>query len=254
MGRIELLNQSRQAKFCYQLSNLYHIQPNDFYRTESYAWVWALASLLDKHPRYRDEFKALQQQSQGQKIDELWAKFSERHAATLELDLQQYVSDAIYGYDWERTALELRAGKAFPPGVNSARVTVSAERGWQSTKIELQQGHKYRINAQGKALLRREPEPWTSEANGITLRYHSGLPLGTLLGMIIPAKRDQESPLILKDHAQAASFMQPLVLGKSSEFIAPRMGTLYLKINDSAAELSDNQDGYEVEISLQQNQ
>jgi hypothetical protein len=253
-GRIELLNQARQKYFCYDFPKLYHIQPNDFYQTESYAWVWAATTLLNKHPRYRDEFQVLQQRAHGQNIDELWEKFSQRHAATLDLDFQQFVADVVYGYDWERTALEFQSGKPFPQGVHSARVAVRAERGWQSTKIEVQQGQTYRITAQGKALLRREPEPWPSEANGITLRYQSGIPLGTLLGAIIPAQRDQESQLIIQNQSQTASFMQPIVLGKSSEFTAPRMGTLYLKINDSAAEISDNQQGYEVEILRLQKQ
>jgi hypothetical protein len=43
-------------------------------------------------------------------------------------------------------------------------------------------------------------------------------------------------------------FNEPEEIGISTSLIAPRSGTLFFKVNDSAAELGDNRGGYEVTV------
>ena len=46
------------------------------------------------------------------------------------------------------------------------------------------------------------------------------------------------------------TFAYPTPLSTKARFIAPTQGTIYLKVNDSPAELSDNQGGFTATIRL----
>jgi hypothetical protein len=66
----------------------------------------------------------------------------------------------------------------------------------------------------------------------VTIRYWKGQPLGVLLGCVRegPPGEDKVSDLV----------SESAVIGLGCEFVAPKSGTLYLRVNDSPAELADN--------------
>ena len=92
-------------------------------------------------------------------------------------------------------------------------------------------------------------KPWTSEADGITFRYHAGRPLGRLLATIRPKSTPREAGE--KSEADEIEPMFDVIpLGSKATFTTPRSGTLYLRLNDLPGELSDNRNGVSVELRL----
>ncbi len=83
-------------------------------------------------------------------------------------------------------------------------------------------------------------KPWPCEPGGVTIEYYDGRPLGILLGAI--DSRDKPS-------ANAApSFFEPIAIGLHATLKPTASGTLYLRINDSAAALDNNRGTLTVSI------
>ncbi|MCP6280640.1 hypothetical protein NL459_28865, partial [Klebsiella pneumoniae] len=75
----------------------------------------------------------------------------------------------------------------------------------------LEAGKSYRITAEGRFQIANDGESWLCEPNGVTIEYHDGRPLGTLLGAIASTKPGEGDP----------SFAQPMLIG-SEAIIQPK--------------------------------
>ena len=88
---------------------------------------------------------------------------------------------------------EIDDGWNLPEGATEgATIQVAADRGWQSTGLLLERGRKYRFEAEGRYQIARDPQVWWCEPNGVTIRYHGGLPLGILLGAVVDERKAPE--------------------------------------------------------------
>lgn len=204
--------------------------------TEPYAWCWAAAVLLDRHPRYRDRFRRLYK-------DVLKPDFNQRFYRLIGDDWDQLceewqllVAGLEYGHDVPRTAVDFTPGKPMPPGGSS--LTVAADRGWQNSGLRLEGGVGYRLRASGRYQVAEVPRIWWCEPGGVSIRYYQGRPLGILLAAVRPDQGNRGSSALLR----------PVVVGLGTTLTPNESGTLYLKINDSAAELGDNAGQLEVEV------
>jgi len=103
----------------------------------------------------------------------------------------------------------------------------------------VQAGRKYKISATGKFQIGADEQPWISEAGGITLEYYQGKPIGTLLAAV----SDESKPLV-----GVTPLNKPVAIGFEAMLIPAATGTLFLRINDSPARLSDNQGSLSVKI------
>ncbi|MBI3462333.1 MAG: hypothetical protein HY000_04635 [Planctomycetes bacterium] len=116
-----------------------------------------------------------------------------------------------------------------------------ADQGWQNSGLQLAPGQKYRLSASGRYQVADQPRIWWSEPGGVSIRYYHGRPLG----MLLAAVRPEPAP-----DAQASNgFLHPVAVGLGSELLSPEGGTLYFRINDSAAELDDNAGELVVEVA-----
>jgi hypothetical protein len=203
---------------------------------EPYAWCWAAALLLDRHPRYRQRFRGLQRHVLApdfnrrfdQAIGDDWEELGE--------EWRLMIANLEYGYDVERTAIDFTPGGPLPP--DGTIVAVAADRGWQNSRIKLQAGTTYRLQATGRYQVDDEPKTWWCEPGGVSIRYYRGRPLGMLLAAVRPERPEPGSSPLLES--------TPVGLGTQ---LTPRQsGTLYLKINDSAGELDDNAGELKVRI------
>ncbi|MGC4006195.1 MAG: hypothetical protein QM811_24995 [Pirellulales bacterium] len=116
------------------------------------------------------------------------------------------------------------------------------------------------MTAKGRAQIRKTPEPWIAEPDGVSIRWHHGVPLGKLLVAVRDDAPAAQAPANTSDEMlettpknetrdePRVSFADPLAAGLKATFRAPRTGTLYLKIHDHPAERADNAGGYEVEV------
>jgi len=236
-GRIRLIKDALAENRAKHLTNVIEYPASAHLELEPYAWCWAAATLLDRHPRYQSRFRELYR-------DVLKPDFTERFFRLMKDDWQQLseewqvmVTGLEYGYDVARTAIDFTPGKPLPQA--GATVAVAADRGWQNSGLRMEGGVAYRLRASGRYEVAQKPQPWPCEPGGVSIRYYQGRPLGILLAALRPdqAANSGSSPLL-----------RPAVVGLGTTLTPNQSGTLYLKINDSAAELDDNTGELQVEI------
>ena len=236
-GRIRIIKDAVAQRRPLRLKQVIDYPPAAHQETEPYAWCWAATVLLDRHPRYRDRFRQLYR-------NVLKPDFTKRFYAIIGDDWgelceewQLFVLGLEYGHDIPATAIDFRPGK--PLTTATTCVIVSAERGWQNSGLRLEAGEQYRFVASGRYQVADQPRIWWCEPGGVSIRYYQGRPLGVLLAAVRP---DQPDP------SSGTALLRSAVIGLGTTLTPPRAGTLYLKINDSAAELHDNAGELTVEI------
>ncbi len=240
LGRIEIVQSGYAARRAMSLARIFAYDQGAHFQNEPYGWCWAAAAFLDGSPRYRDRCRQLigwaREPDFAQRVNKLFAADAER----LNEDWQLFVANLDYGYDFARMDVDRVAGR--PLGDGSARVSVAADRGWQSSGVQLEAGRKYHLRASGRYQIALEPRAWMCEPGGVTIRYYHGQPLGILLAAV------------RSDDAKATGpngLLNPIVVGLETTFESPRTGTLYLRVNDSAGSLADNAGTLDVEITAE---
>ena len=227
-GRIRIVKEEFEAQKAQTLDKIIDYPPSAFLENAAYAWSWAAAALLDRHPRYRDRFRPLYKHVLKPDFNDLVYKALRDDWPLLSEDWQVFIAGIEYGYDVARAAIERKPGSPLPPG--GATVTIQADRGWQSTGLLLEANNQYRLTASGRYQVAKEPEPWWCEPGGVSIRYYQGKPLGQLLAAVRP---DNQPAGVL------SPLLHPLVVGLGATLTPNQSGTLMLKINHSAAELAN---------------
>jgi hypothetical protein len=238
-GRIALIQKAVAQGRALSVAGVRRAPANQFLETEWYAWCWALATLLDNHPRYRDRFRRLALRGQKEGIDETFEQWYRDDMLRLEEEWQVFVANLEYGYDVERAAIDFGAGRPLEAG-ESGKVRVSADRGWQNSAVRLEPGRSYRVRASGRYSLAEQPKTWWCEPQGISFRYYEGKPLGRLVGAVRSAALFPETG--------TSGLLEILDVGDDAVLESAQGGTLYLRVNDAWGELSDNRGSLEVTI------
>ncbi|HZZ30178.1 MAG TPA: hypothetical protein VFE46_19425 [Pirellulales bacterium] len=239
LGRIELVQKDVAAGLNKHLSDVMAYDNLAHLHVEPYAWSWAAAAFLDGHPKYRDKFRQMQARlkTRNNFNAELVSAYGDEFPQ-LEQEWKVFIADLDYGYDFARTALNFMPGE--PLGSQPRHVTVQADRGWQNSAVRLEAGKTYKLAASGRFQVANDPKPWISEPNGVSIRYIHGRPMGVLLAAVYA-----------KDSThQENSFAKPLVVGYGTTITPVETGTLFLRINDSSGELTDNAGQVEVNITM----
>jgi len=242
-GRIKLIRDACREGRAWSLEQVLAIDNRRVLNAEAYAWSWALVSLLDEHPDRRPVLRGL-----AAHVREPAAAFNRRFRreiggawGDLEAEWQAFIADLDYGYDYGRQQLVHRAAAPWTP--SSGAVEIEAARGWQSTGWLLRGGATYRFAAAGRFSVAADPEPWMSEADGVTLAYHGGAPLGMLLGALRPRDDEPSATGSRPPAPDLPDFLRPCRLGASATLRPAVDGVLYVKINDAAARRNDNAGG-----------
>jgi hypothetical protein len=97
-------------------------------------------------------------------------------------DFDAFTADLDYGYDVGRMRIDWSPGRP----LDAAReIRVESDRGWQNTGIDLAAGAACRFRAAGRCTIGRLPPPrdalLETEADGISLEWYRGRPVGRLL-------------------------------------------------------------------------
>ena len=235
-GRIRIIKDAIAAGRPMRLDGVIRYPIHAHLETEPYAWCWAVAALLDRHPRYRDRFRELYKHVLKPDFNGRFNRLIGDDWQRLREEWQLLITGLEYGHDVAGTAVDFTPGKPLPPG--GAEVSLAADRGWQNSGLRLDGGVKYRLRASGRYQVADRPQIWWCEPGGVSIRYYQGRPLGILLGAVRP---DGGKP-------GSSALLRPTVVGLAATLISKESGTLYLKINDSAAELGDNAGELKVEI------
>lgn len=214
--------------------------PDDAHlHNEPYGWCWALAAFLDGHPRYRDRFRQLPGELSAEDFNTRVRAIFAADWRELNEEWQVFVHDLDFGYDLARAAIEFETGE---PLNGRETVALRADRGWQSSGVRLEAGKTYRLTASGRYQVADQPRPWWCEPGGVTIRYVRGRPLGMLLAGLLPDVPASEA---------VDGLLSPVAVGLETTITPQSAGTLYLRINDSPAELSNNSGTLQVIIEAQ---
>jgi hypothetical protein len=242
LGRTRVIEEEVQQKGPRRVEDVCGLTPNDFLNYDAYSWSWALCAFLDGHPKYRDRFRNIGRLVVGsgdatldlrQEFKFDWSELAEEWLV--------FAGNVCYGYDIERTTLDLRPGRSLATAGGKIEIDVAANRGWQSSGVLVEQGKTYHIIAAGRCVLATVPKPWESEPQGISIRYHAGQPLGKLMATI--------RTRTLAETAPYTTMLQVEPIGSEAEFTPKSSGTLYFRVNDFWNELGDNTGSYSVSVS-----
>ena len=236
-GRIRLIRDAVAANRAQSLRAVIEGPRNVDQETEYYAWCWAVAAFLDRHPRYCDRFHELYKHVRDHKFNQYLFDVFKKDWQELSEEWQLFIAGLEYGYDIDRMVIDFTPGKPLPE--NGAVVSIAADRGWQPSGIRLQSGEKHRLRASGRYQVADKPKIWWCEPGGVSIRYYQGRPLGVLLAAVRPDNPASESQ---------SALLRPIIVGLGTTFMPEQTGTLMLKINDSAAELDDNAGEIKVDI------
>lgn len=241
LGRIGLVQKAVDDDRALSLAEVLNFGPNTHVRNEPYAWCWALASLLDNHPRYQRRFRRLHDtRSKRDLNDRLRATLGEEDWALLSEEWVAFTRDLEHGYDFAHTTIDPTAGETLERSQGSTSVTVAANQGWQNSGLRVEAGATYTLRADGRYQIANTTQPWPCEPGGVSIRYYHGKPLGVLLAAVRGENQTD---------GEEATFVEPLVVGLGCEFTPEVAGTLYFRVNDSNGELSDNRGTLRVEIT-----
>ena len=236
-GRIKIIKDEVAAGRGVMLSKVLRFPPTAHRQVQPYAWCWAATTFFENHPRYQQRFRQLK--TEAAEVGDL---FSDRFYQRLEDDWpavrdqwQWFVLNMEYGFDVKREAIDPRP--VTPLGDKVVEIEIQSDRGWQSTGLELAAGSQVEIVASGRYQLAADPEPWWCEANGITIHYYRGRPLGALMAAVNGPNTTGLTRL---------AGLQ--VIGAAGSVTTAQGGVLFLRINESGAGLSDNKGTCRVSI------
>ncbi len=243
LGRVKLVRDAVVAGRRATLDEVLNTAPSAHLPNETYAWCWALTTLLDGAPSYRSRFRELRKQAAD-------ARFNDRFHAAFANDLpvlrRQWLvfTDGLeFGSDAARTAIDFTPGTALP--TVGAKLTIAADRGWQNGGVRIEAGKSYRLHASGRYQIAESTDasgakqPWPCEPGGVSIRYYRGRPLGRLLAAVEP---DAATP------GELPAMLSPIDVGLETTLLPKTSGTLYLRVNDSDGELADNAGTMTVEV------
>jgi hypothetical protein len=242
LGRIKLIRDAIADKRTLSLPTIMQFDNSKQLGNEAYAWCWAAAKFLDTHPRYRDRFRSLSKRVLDPNFNDLVRRNFAADWIELSAEWEAYIAALDHDFDFDRMAINFRGGK---PLSGLQRVEIAADRGWQSSGVWLEANKSYKLTAAGRYQIAAEGDPgsskpWPCEPGGITIEYHDGHPLGMLLGAL-----HQDGERASND---SLSFAEPLPIGLEATIKPVTSGTLYFRVNDSAARLDDNRGSLTVSI------
>jgi hypothetical protein len=237
-GRVRLVQDAVAAGKRLDIGQVMAIHPGGDRTNLGYAWTWALAAFLDGHPRYQQAFRKLGRSAAHAGFDERFEAVYAAERSELDLEWSMFADQIDYGYDLQRAAIFFDPPVA-PTTAGKKQVTIAVDRGWQSTGIRLAPGQTYELRASGQFSVAQEPRPWISEAQGVSIHFYRGRPLGMLLMAIRPDEVGADGDKL---------FLAPVAVGAGMRIRPSKGGVVYLKINDSPAKLADNQGALTIEI------
>jgi hypothetical protein len=209
---------------------------------DRYCWSWAAVYFFDHHPEHGEDFRSLYRgeldyslaasKQLKDLLEEEWKKIS--------IQWRCYLDDLEFGYS-PRLMLQWGDKELEPIKIGETqKVSVQADRGWQSTGIVLNAGETISVKATGSVEVKRlaDGQAWHSTPKGISVEYNRGNRLGALIGVLAPLDVEQPSEIWSR-----------VLVGSQSTLQATERSCLLLRVNDSASGVSDNSGAFSVEIA-----
>lgn len=239
-GRVGEIRDDQQQDAAMTFEDVFQIESRAFLEVRSYAWAWAACEFFDSHPLTHEHFKTLQSKASDHTVtfSRNFKRAIFENYPRLQVEWEMFINEVDYGYDVKAAAIQRADAEVSTPLVMELNVS----RAWQSTGVQLQAGQKLKIQSTGRYHVAYEDnELWPCEADGITIEYYKGRPLGRLIAAVQPGSSIQPgSPL--------SDPTKWIDVGSDAVITASQAGTLFLRINESPARLNDNVGAINVSI------
>ncbi len=239
LGRIRIVNDQWRSGQGMTVEQILNYGPRAHLRNEPYGWCWAFSAFLEGHPQFKKRFHQLTAH-----VHEEPETFRKTFEGLYRSDLRQlqeqwqwFFTQLDYGFDVPRESFVYQP--VLRTKDSETIVTIRADRGWQDSGIRVGAGSKWVLTGRGRFQIAADPEPWISEAGGVTIDYHGGQPLGRLLAAV----SDQQDSL-----AGVSPLVRPIPIGLERSVTFERGGDLFLRVNDRPSALGDNRGELEVVI------
>lgn len=241
-GRILLVQKTMEQKDAPKLSEVLAFPDMRQRRMDRYCWSWAAVYFFDHHPEHGQDFRSLYRGELDYSLaaskqlkdilEEDWMRIS--------IQWRCYLDDLEFGYS-PRLMLQWGDTELVPIKTGESRkVSIQADRGWQSTGVVLEAGETISVTATGSVEVKRlaDGQAWHSPPRGISVEYNRGNRLGALVGVLAPLDVEQPSEIWSR-----------VFVGSQSVLQATERSCLLLRVNDSATGVNDNSGAFSVEIA-----
>ena len=229
-GRINLLEKMLAKSNPKSLDDILDTPPTAFRDVNAYAWSWAACEFLAHHPKSKVLFADLPKRLDrpiGNLSPALRRKLN-ADWSDLTRDWYLYIHEADYGTNIDAARLK-------PASKNEdGSFNIEATSSWQSTSIPVETGESYQITGSGDFIVGQTTQPWRCESNGVTVQYYDGQPLGKLMAAVIGDSPEKITPVAVGLSREPVTFAHD--------------GVLSLRINESPANLGDNDGKLKVTI------
>jgi hypothetical protein len=229
-GRIKLVRDAVAEGRAWPIERVLAIDNSRVMGTDEYAWAWAwCASIEGRNENALRDLSKLIDRNDSRQINAQVEVARQTRGGLMAMEWQSFIGELDYGgYDFPRMKVQI---------ADESPDVIDVDRGWQGADRRLLKGKTYRITARGRYQIAGGSEPWMCEPGGVTIEYHDGKPLGMLLGAF--AGRD------INDEG---SFCHPIAIGLETTITMDRDGSLFLRVNDSPRQLSDNRGEITIKI------
>ncbi len=239
-GRTKIIQDQLADGVAPSLESILRYSDTAHQQQEAYAWSWGAVVFLKHHPDTAATFeKLLGQPLQGRDDANRWLfrQLSSKWP-NLRQEWNATVGDLDYGFAPQRGMLVVSANPQLLTTPQS--ITIDVAEGWQASGSVVPAGSTISVRAEGKFIVARQPKPWQCSADGVTLEYYRGQPLGRLL-------MTTAAPLV-----KEPDFSHPLAItavGSGGTFTVAQGGELHFRINEATGDLADNSGTLTISIS-----
>jgi len=243
LGRIERIRALRAAGTCPGLEDVFKTAGTNHRDLSAYATSWAAVALLGRHPDHAAVFAAAERGPLDAAFTQRLTRLPGWDDARAVRDFDAFTDELDYGYDFARSRVDWSPGRPLDAATTLA---VEAGRGWQNSGWSLRRGRRYAISATGRCGIGSlagpppaAPVRLETEAEGISLRWYRGRPLGRLLlaeWVERPEGGGRPRFVVRAD-------------GAVGEFSAAGDGVAFLKLNEPPGELADDAGGLTVTLT-----
>ncbi len=218
------------------LESILQPKSREFTSELRYAQAWGLVWLLRNHPELKTTFVDLSRVRSRKDFEIVTSRTTPELRMRLAIVWVLMLDSLVEGYEPRYAFPELNPTWQVwqDPSVLPMQVTVSAGKGWQASGLSFAKAMDITLTATGRCAVHDQPEPWEAEAQGITLDYAHGRPLGELTAAVV--SRD------------GRSVVRRIPVGRGRTVSVGADTELWLQVNDSDAARTGNSGGFDVQI------
>ena len=220
------------------LESILQPKSREFTSELRYAQAWGLVWLLRTHPQLRTTFADLSRVRTRREFDTVLQRLTPELTVRLKIVWVLMLDSLEEGYEVSQAFPELNPKWQILDDASAmpVQVRVSADRGWQASGVSFSKPLDITLTGSGRCAVHDQPERWEAEAQGITIDYVHGRPLGELTAALV--SRDGRSAV------------RRIPVGRGCTMSVEADTELWLQVNDSDAARTGNSGGFDVQIGL----